>query len=96
MWVRLPNKSKPNSCTKTNSVAMSWHKAPVDNVSLLLLDDFWDYIKCYKCLLNNPKSTALKDIFEICYIDPSETLSKFKHNMCFEPDVGFSSVLNLE
>lgn len=30
------------------------------------------------------------------YIDPSETLSKFKHNMCFEPDVGFSSVLTLE
>lgn len=30
------------------------------------------------------------------YIDPSETLSKLKHNMCFEPDVGFSSVSNLE
>lgn len=30
------------------------------------------------------------------YIDPSETLSKFKHNMCFEPDSGFSSVSHLE
>lgn len=30
------------------------------------------------------------------YIDPSETLSKFQHNMCFVQDSGFSSVSHLE